>query len=231
LPYTNAKPIGVGFNTKAMEDKYWGLRFFILQQVARQWSRKTDTTKCIFEPILYDLAKNEKNALVRGQAIDMLGTYVNHAYKHLFIDAVNDSSYTIAGAALTALSKIDSAAASQCARKQMSSKLKRSLAVAVLTAIMNDGKEDDFNFMVKAYNQMPFTSYKLNVTLSFANYIDKIHDTAKIKQCIDFIINFRNPGPDVFKRIINDELKKLAIKKEAEGLKEQANYINSFLPK
>lgn len=224
-------PQAMGLVQLAMHDKYWGIRNFTLLQISRQWARKTDTARQAFEGALLTLCKEEKNAIVRAKALDMLSEYKNPAYKNVFMAAINDSAYSVVAAALTGLYKIDSAAAVAPARKQMGGALKRSFGVAVLTIIMNEGLEDDFDFITDAYKRMPYTSFKLSLTAPFAHYIDQLKDTGKIKQCIDLIIAFRNPGPDVFKRVINDELGKLAAKKEAEGLIEQAAYIRGRLPK
>ena len=55
------------------------------------------------ESILLDLATNDPDRTVQGTAIGLIGTYKKEEYKALFIKKTTDSSYTVAGNALTAL--------------------------------------------------------------------------------------------------------------------------------
>jgi len=63
----------------------------------------------------------------------------------------------------------------------------------------------------------------------------KIKNTDKLKKGVDQIVQFREAIPNAYRNqtdtfINNFLLKGLATKKEAAGLKEQADYINSKIP-
>src|SRR5438067_13368820 len=87
----------------ALKDPYFGLREYTLSQL----DVKKSAVMKEMEPLILDLAKNDKKSVVRAKAISLLGTYNNTTYKPVFANAVNDSSYSVAGAALQALSVID----------------------------------------------------------------------------------------------------------------------------
>ena len=63
------------------------------------------------EPIIADLAKNDKKSTVRANAISQLGEYKKAAYIPLFKAATTDSSYSVSGSALNALLEVDKDAA------------------------------------------------------------------------------------------------------------------------
>ena len=89
---------------------------------------KKDNVKQATEPILVDLAKNDPKRTVKAAAIAKLGQFKNPAYAGLFKTAVNDSSYTVSGNALEALSDIDSAAALNEAKRLAAAPAKGKLA-------------------------------------------------------------------------------------------------------
>src|SRR5205085_5647092 len=93
----------VNFLKTALKDKYDGLRNFTLGRI----DVKKENVKKEVEPILADLAKNDPKKTVRAAAIAKLGTYKNPEYASLFKAAINDSSYTVSGNALDALSGVD----------------------------------------------------------------------------------------------------------------------------
>ena len=57
---------------------------------------------------LESIAKNDPKRLVRAEAIDLLSKSNDKTYKDLYLAATKDSSYSVAGAGLLALSTIDS---------------------------------------------------------------------------------------------------------------------------
>ena len=63
------------------------------------------------EQVLLDLAKNDPKRTIKASAIAALGEYRNPEFAPIFKSALNDSSYSVSGYALEALSGIDSATA------------------------------------------------------------------------------------------------------------------------
>src|SRR5688572_120900 len=223
-------PMAMDLLKVALKDKYPGLRNFTLDELGRHWDRKSDSIKQAIEPILVDLAKNDRASLVKAKAIGLLSRYKKNAYKDIFRSSLNDSSYSVAGAALTGLSMIDSMTAFEEAKRQMNVKTRGALAIAVLSTLSEFGSEEQYDFIATTYDALPFTTDKLRITSIFINYLARIQSTEKLKAAVDIVIRFRNPWDERFRVLINDDLKKLASKKESEGLSVQSDYIRSRLP-
>jgi aminopeptidase N len=210
---------------EALKDRYDGLRFFTLGQL----NMKSDTVKQIVEPILLNMAKADMKSTVRAKAIELLGTYRKKEYQDVFAANLTDSSYAVAGAALTALAAVDSSAALAEARRQMAFKSKGKLADAVLNTLMLYGSEDQFDFIYSGYPDLPYIfPDKINSTVYFVRYLAKVRSTERLKKAIDTIFSFRNTFPQMLSKRIDPALSALAGQKEAEGLKDQADYINTF---
>jgi aminopeptidase N len=224
-------PLAMDLLKTALKDKYPGLRDFTLRELGRRWERKSDSIKQIIEPILVDLAKNDKKSTVKAKAIGLLALYQKKEYRDLFMANLNDSSYSVAAAALIGLSSIDSVAAFEQAKIQMKLKAKGSLTIAVITTIMKYGSQEQFDLISSQYDALPFTTDKLRMTGDFINYLDRIQSTEIFKKAIDIITSFLNLWDERFKLAFNEDLIKLAAKKESEGLSEQSEYIKSKLPK
>ncbi|HEY1216251.1 MAG TPA: M1 family metallopeptidase, partial [Bryobacteraceae bacterium] len=114
----------------AAKDKYYRIRNFTLGKL----DFKRDNVKAAFEPLIAQLAENDPSRVVKAKAIEILGGFENAAYMPLFVKATADSSYTVAGNALEALSDLDSAAALALAKKMMKAPAKGELQVAISLA-------------------------------------------------------------------------------------------------
>ena len=100
-------PLALDLLKRSLQDKYAGLR----ELTMRGLNMKNDTIRHAVEPIVLNLAKNDKNSSVRAMAIQLLANYNNKKYEDLFLASLNDSSYTVDGAALDALADVDSVTA------------------------------------------------------------------------------------------------------------------------
>ncbi len=217
---------------KALKDQYYGLRNLTMERL----DTSNHALMNAVEPILFDLAKNDRKSTVRANAIGRLAGYNKNEYKDLFVASLKDSSYSVAGAALEGLVKLDSAAGLAEAKKQMSQKVKGRLAQAVFGTLVEYGSEADFDYVSNQYASLPLSQAKFQATMSFATLLGKVKDTEKVKKGVDLIVKFREAIPHQF-RIQTDGpingmiLSGLMAAKEAAGLKEQADYIKSQLPK
>ena len=93
------EPAAVQILEQAVRDPYAGLRAYSILRL----DITKNNIKSRFEPILFDIAQNEKHRLTRAAAIGKLGMYQDKKYAPLFLAAAKDSSYTVAGNALEAL--------------------------------------------------------------------------------------------------------------------------------
>ena len=216
----------LNFLEKALSDKSWRIRSFTLDQ----FNMDNDTVKHAVESYLVTVAKNDSRKTVKAQAIEMLGKYKNAAYKPLFIKAVTDSSYTVAGNALNALAIIDEAAAEAEAKKLSAQPSKGALRDA-LFAYTDESK---FDSLASVFESLPVGNAKFNMVPSFCNFLGRVKNTDNLEKGVDMIVKFRDAIPKQYRGntdpFINEELKKLLAKKQAKGLTEQAEYIKPKLP-
>jgi aminopeptidase N len=124
------------------------------------------------EYVIY-LAKNDSNKQVRAIAFETLGDWNVESAKGLMAQATAFSSYTIAGAALEALTKVDKDTAYSIARKLVNNEPKSSLENAVWEAIGAKAADDDIALYEK---HAPYFLgiRKFTIALSLATYLKSV---------------------------------------------------------
>ena len=216
----------LNFLEKSLSDKSLRIRSLILNQL----NMDNDTVKRSIEKYLVPLAEKDPRKTVQAKAIDLLGKYKKQEYKPLFMKAVYDSSYSVAGSALQALGLIDDAAAADIAKKLSGLPAKGTLK-DVLFAYTDESK---FDSLASVFESLPFGNAKFNMLPGFANFLGRVKNTTNLKKGVDMIVKFRDTIPQQFRSntdpYINDALKDIKEKKEAAGLTEQAEYIKTKLP-
>jgi aminopeptidase N len=212
----------------ALSDTYKGLRIYTIQKL----NIRGDSTKMIYEPILADMAKNDAAPLVRAAAIQSLGRYKKESYREMFINSINDSSYSVAGNALLALGAIDTITALDKARILSSQHVKGGLSRAISNTLYMYSGEDEFGALSAKFDILPFGNNKLMLLQPFANYLKRIKNTDNFKQGIDMIVQFRDSVPEEysgqFQSYFNGMiLNGIATSKKSQGLTEQEDYVKS----
>jgi len=180
---------------KAAKDKYHGLRNLVLNSI----DMEDAAVKSAFEPILLDLAKNDKKSTVRGNAISLLGEYEKKEYAEIFKKAVYDSSYTISGHALEALMKIDEPEAFSIAKELSKKTAKGVLQQTLITVIAKSGDESMADKLIGDFAKMPLGQAKFNTLQTMASYLAAIKNTEKVKWGVEEIVKFRDAIPEQFK--------------------------------
>ena len=212
---------------KALSDPYFGIRRAVLDEI-KYADLNAEGIK-----IVTDIARNDEKRLNRAAAIDILAEANKPSYKDLFTKGVKDSSYSVAGSSLAALSDLDEAA-----------------AIALLQSIKNDAKgrlksaigevealtkgDDSFDEMTSKYNDLN-NFRKIAEYKAYLKFLGNVNNTENFKKGIDKIVALRNLTatfqPD-FKAEVNERLEKLKQKKESlkntnnnADLEEQIKYI------
>jgi aminopeptidase N len=215
----------------ALKDRYYRLRNFTLQRL----DMKNTAVKKAFEPLIADLAAHDADRRVKGTAVEILGTYNNPSYKSLFAAASLDSSYTVAGNALTALAMVDSTAALDLAKKFIKAPAKGTLVAAISAVLIKSGDESSFDMISDNFEKMPVNQEKFMFIGPYAELIAKVKNTDQVKRGVDLIVKFREAIPQAYRNqtdgFINNALSGIAVKKTAAGLQEQADYIKSKIQK
>ena len=224
-------PKAAEFMKMAIKDKYSGLRNFAISKL----DLKKENIKTAVEPVLADLAKNDPKSTVRANAIEKLGEYKKQEYASLFKSAINDSSYSVSGNALDALSEIDSLTALKEAKRLAEKPSKGNLTSAITGIMIRSGDESSADMILGSFEKMPLSQAKFNMLQSIGSFLEKAKSMDIVKRGVDAIVAFRDEIPQAYRSqtdpFINDMLLKgLAAKKAEAGLKEQAEYIESKLP-
>ncbi len=197
------------FNKKNMEeislglkDKYEGLRRLSIDRLSKS---KFATNAKVLGTIEL-IAGAEKDNRTRAAALKFLAATKDAKYQSLYNKFVNDSSYSVAGAALEGLSALAPAKSYELAKK-FSADAKGELGEVVSTTLIANGTEADFEFIAERYNAAPPSQDKLEMTGAFADYLLLVNDVAKVKKGIDHIIKFRGFIPEQFKSFTDPAFK------------------------
>jgi aminopeptidase N len=215
-----------------LSDKYHGLRLFTLEKLEETKGYTVPAVLSVIEQI----ADKDPNKNVQAKALEILVKQNDKKYEPLFTKYVDDSSYSVSGAALDGLVKLVPSQAYTIAKKY-SNNAKGKLGNAVTKVIIGNATEDDFNIILENYKNPPLSQEeaqaKIEGTITFANYLSKVKNGAKVKKGVDEIMKFRNQIPEKF-RSFTDPVFKQAFKiisaaKRSEGNAGLADYINGLL--
>lgn len=227
--YLDRKEAFDHFGKKAMpeladglKDKYAGLRRSTINKLG---ASKLKSEAKVLEAI-ETIAKTEKDRRTKAAAISFLAKTKDPKYKDVYEKNINDSSYSVSGAALEGLQALEPARAYELAKKY-STDARGDLGEIVTDVLMSEGTEADFDLLASRYEKMPLSQEKVGASATFAAYLEKVQNMTNVKKGIDLIIKFRNLVPEQFRGFVDPTIKggldKLA---KARG-KEIADYINA----
>lgn len=220
----------------ALRDKYHELRILAIQSL----DFKKETVKQLVETAIFDVAKGDQKPTVRAEALMALSLYDKAIYKELVQRSVNDSSYSVAGAALLSLNEADKALAYTEAKRLSASTAKGKLGEAIATVFATNGKQEDLAYVLDWYNALPFGQEKLENANAVAYYAIQLTETESVKKAVDALVKMRDEIPSAYKQnllpYVNQVmLKTIATQKTAaknvasnpEEIQKQIEYINS----
>jgi aminopeptidase N len=193
-----------------LKDKYAGLRSYTLDLIGEDSALVSDPSTL---ETIENLTKTETDKKTKSKAIEILAATGDAKYKPLFEQNVNDSSYSVAGAALEGLNTLDPTNAYALAKK-FSQDAKGKLGEVVAGVVMLHGTEEDFDFVLKQYEETPPGQGKFEATAAFCQYLATLTDPAKIKRGVDAIVTFKNMIPETY-RTFTDQIIKNALEKVA----------------
>jgi len=218
------EPAAYAIVAAGLKDAYFRIRMKSLGSFGN--AKLDDATLAQVEKI----AKSDASKLVRADAIALLGKLKNAAYTNQFEQYVNDSSYSVAGAALMALNDLDGKKAYTIANQLAKAPAKGRLSAAISSVIIANGDESAFEYIMGNFNKMPLSQEKFSSLSSVVEFLAKVTDEKKFKSGVDAVVAFRNEIPAGARSqtdpVINNVfLKGLATKKEAAGAQALADYV------
>jgi len=222
---------GVELLTMALNDKYHELRNYSISKL----DLRKEGLKAVAEPILADLAKNDKKSTVRGAAIGKLGEYKQGKYSSLFKNAINDSSYTVAGNALEALGKVDSVTAYNEAKRLSTIPAEGQLARAITSSMIKYGDESAGTIILDNFEKMAVGQEKFEALQPLTEYLMRVKSMEIFKRGVDDIVAFNAQIPEAFRdqvtSFIDGLLKNVQKAKQDAGQKDMADYVSAKLTK
>ncbi len=221
LDYFNKE--GLQALSLGLTDNYAPLRQSTITQLAEsKFANDPDVIKNI-----ETLANSEKDKKTLAAAISFLVKNGDPKYLPLYNKYVNDSSYSVAGAALSGIVALEPDQAYPLAKKY-SADAKGALADVVVKVLVDKGSEADYDFVADRYENAPLGRAKIQMTVSYCQFLEKVSDVNKVKKGIDDIIKFRGQIPAEYHQYTDPSMKgaldKLA---QAKG-SEIADYIKSL---
>ena len=203
------EPAAFALLKDGLKDSYYKLRNRSLGQIS---SDSLDVTTLI---IIEKMAITDVNRMVRTTAIDALAKSNNKKYLPIYLKSVNDSSYSVAGAALEAIATIDEEKAISllpALQKDMKGRLKDAVdGVVILTK-----GDADFDEMHTNYTNVKSLQEKFNASFNYIDYLAKVTNTINFKKGLDEVIVFREKVAQYgVAPQINTAIQAMAKKKEA----------------
>lgn len=176
-----------------LQDKYAPLRRSTIEKLEKSKIAEDAGVIASVEKI----ANTDKDRRTKAAAIAYLANTSDAKYRPLYEKNINDSSYSVAGAALTGLIGLDPTKAYELAKKY-SNDAKGDLGNVVNETMIKEGTEADFDFVAERFDKMPLSQEKVMAVPALAGYLEKVQSIDKIKKGIDLIIKFRNAIPEQF---------------------------------
>ena len=212
----------------AFADSFHGIRGLAISKI----DLKKETQREVFEKKIASLVATEKNRPVKASMLTALGNTNNKEYSIIYLPLVNDSSYTVSGAALIALSKVDSIKALDEATKLSKTATKGDLDVAVNKILIASGNEEIFTKLTTKFSSLGLSNDKFMLMQQIADMAGSMKNNERIKTSIDLIVQFRNEIPGSLKEQVNPYingfiLQGIMSKLKANGNSEMITYLES----
>ena len=152
-----------------------------------------------------------------------LGNTVNLTYKETYLQSVKDSSYSVSGEALTALSKVDSSLALTLATELSHKTAKGELDAAINKILIASGNEEIYDKLAEKFTSLGLSNEKIMILQQIAEMTGNLKSNDRIKNAIGLIINFRNELPASLKDQINPYMNQFLLPSILKKLKEKGN--------
>lgn len=187
---------------QGLKDPFYGLKIETIENLESS-GMKNDAA--VLESIVR-IAITEKNKKARAAAINFLAKTGDKKYESVYQNAINDSSYSVAGAALNGLAELKPTDSYSLAKKY-SKDAKGALGNAISNILIEKGDETDFDLVAEIYNEAPLSQEKFVSTDKFINYLNKVNDLNKIKAGIHYVMSFRNAIPEQYRTFVDFSIK------------------------
>ena len=216
----------------ALSDPFHGIRLLAMGKI----DMKKDRIRKTFEETIASLVNRETNRPVKASMIEGLGKTADAKYASLYEKNINDSSYSVAGASLEALSKVDSVLALKYAMELSNKPAKGKLDNAINSILVASGKEEVFDKLADKFTAMGLTNEKFMLMQQIGEMTGSMKSNDRIKKSIDMIIAFRDEIPAQVKEQTNPYINGMILggimnKLKMAGNTEMAKYLEGKMGK
>lgn len=224
-------PIALDILKKGLSDKFYDIRQKALGILINgQVAPPADVVAIVEKLATADPYRN-----VRASAISVLGKFVDKKYDPLFEAGVRDSSYSVAGASLVALSKIDQPKALTLL-PELKNDMRGDLKDAVEGLAFFTYTDADFERLYKELKEIDL--YKgVENTFNFITFLNNVKKIDNFKKGVDLVLDKRDKYAPLSQPLadnITATLKALLDKKQQvaitdNSLKPEVDYLQSKL--
>jgi aminopeptidase N len=216
----------------ALNDPFHGIRLLAMSKI----DMKKDRIRKTFEETVAVLVNKESNRPVKASMIEGLGKTADAKYASLYEKNINDSSYSVSGAALEALSKTDSVLALKYAMELSNKPAKGKLDNAINSILVASGKEEVFDKLADKFTALGLTNEKFMLMQQIGEMTGSMKSNDRIKKSIDMITAFRDEIPAGVREQTNPYINGMILggimtKLKLAGNTEMAKYLESKLGK
>jgi aminopeptidase N len=163
----------------ALKDKYYGLRIKAINAL----HMSNDDVHNAALPVLTSLAQTDDNTLVRAAAINVLGKLKMAGNMDIFKQALTSQSYAIQGAALNAISQLDSKQALSLA-KGFEKDNEGALTNAIVTVYSTSGGDAEWPFIYNSFEKAT-PQGKFNMVRPFGAMVGTVSNPVYAQQGIN----------------------------------------------
>ena len=226
------EPKALALLKDALNDPFHGIRLLAMSKI----DMKKDRIRKTFEETIALLVNKETNRPVKASMIEGLGKTANAKYASLYEKNINDSSYSVSGAALEALSKTDSVLALKYAMELSNKPAKGKLDMTINTILVASGKEEVFDKLADKFTALGLTNEKFTLMQQIGEMTGSMKSNDRIKKSIDMITAFRDEIPAQVKEQTNPYINGMILggimnKLKMAGNSEMVKYLESKLGK
>jgi aminopeptidase N len=176
----------------ALKDKYYPLQIKAIKGL----EMTNDDIRNAALPVLTSLAQTDVNNLVRAAAIEMLGKLKAPGNMTLFKQALNNPSYAIEGAALSAIVALDPTAALPLT-KGLEKNVGGNLTITLIALYADNGTDEQWPFVSQNYKTLPAQA-KFTLLRKYSAFTARVKNpvyaTQGIEQLKEMGIQFQASG-------------------------------------
>ncbi len=195
----------------ALNDKYYGLRIEAIEAIDLSNAALAQNAL----PLIQKMAVSDPNTLVQAQAITAMASLANPADLTLFRKGLDDKSYAVQGASLTAIS-LQNPEEAMTAAKKLEKDNRKALTTAMVNVYSKYGSEKELPFISEKFSTLD-TQDQVQLIPAYMALLGRVNDLNEVKKGVDVVkaigIKYKTYGANTF---VSNFLGQLRQKKQSD---------------